>query len=228
MSTSGNERRGFRRKLIAALSTGTLAVAGGVAPHAHAYVVKDDSFLNGNPDNKNQELQPKVSVNVTPTDKEVEPGETVELEFTGSFEAPFPPSGNQLGPGESDVKGATIALQFSDQLEAEPQIDPSAFVWKSGEKRNAEVKPAGGGYIVDFGYISANDSFTYKVPVKVSEDIEPGTEFSPATIEATARIAPENQFPGRNDADFTQDPNDRCTLISKSSYVSDNLSLIHI
>ena len=45
MSTSGNERRGFRRKLIAALSTVTLAVAGGVAPHAHAYVVKDDSFL---------------------------------------------------------------------------------------------------------------------------------------------------------------------------------------
>lgn len=142
MSTSGNERRGFRRKLIAALSTVTLAVSGAVvAPHAGAYVEKEDSFLSGNPDNNDNELQPKVSVNVTPTDQEVQPGDTVELEFTGSFEAPFPPSGSEPGPGESDIKGATIALQFSDQLEAEPQIDPSAFVWKSGEKRNAEGSP---------------------------------------------------------------------------------------
>ena len=80
MSTSGNERRGFRRKLIAALSTVTLAVSGAVvAPHAGAYVEKEDSFLSGNPDNNDNELQPKVSVNVTPTDQEVQPGDTVEL-----------------------------------------------------------------------------------------------------------------------------------------------------
>lgn len=155
---------------------------GGVAvpPVAGAYI-QDDSLTTQHGDDLGR--KPNASISLELADNEVRAGESTTAKIKVGSSVPFPKTAeNEYG--ESDATAVIFSIQVDDRLEVQLGDSVESNIrWDDGQNRRPHtsgVDEEANELTIEFAAsdfpLGANPGFTLELPVKVAQDVEPGTE----------------------------------------------------